>query len=68
MGKIAKRKQGFAVDDISKIYGAKGGAAKGQDYQKGGIASKGFADDPERAREAGRKGGSKSKRGKAKPK
>lgn len=53
--------------DFFAIQGAKGGAAKGKDYQKDGIASKGFADNIERAKLAGSKGGKISKRGKAVP-
>ena len=54
-------KSKYGLDFWQRI-GKMGGSKSGEQYKAGGDAAKGFADNIERAREAGRKGGLKSKR------
>lgn len=51
-------------DSFYRVLGAKGGT---QTHKSGKLYDIGFGGDPERARTAGKKGGSVSRRGKAKP-
>lgn len=47
---------------LRKRLASIGGKASGKDYRKGGIASKGFAANPELASKMGKIGGAKSRR------
>ncbi len=52
-------------DDFYHKIGSKGGKKHGDEYTKEGGKAKGFAANPNRAAEAGRKGGLISRRGKS---
>ena len=52
-------------EDYYKSIGSKGGKSNGRKHRAGGAKPKGFAADPERAVEYGRRGGQISRRGKA---